>query len=71
MIQLMMIGKLKMTEHNNNKEYEDYVDPVKVKQLDDISAEVEDENNVDVNTKLIIYGVKTLCFRIFSCKSSS
>ena len=40
-----------MTEHTNYKEYEDYVDPVKVKQLDHLSAEVEDENNVDVNNK--------------------
>ena len=47
-----------MTEHTNYEEYEDYVEPVKVKQSDG----VEDENNFDVNTKLINYGVKTLCF---------
>ena len=40
-----------MTEQTNQEEYEDYVEQVKVKQSDDISAEVEDENNVDVNTK--------------------
>ena len=44
-----------MTEHTNYEEFEDYVEPVKGKQSDDISAEV------DVNTMFINYGVKTLC----------
>ena len=30
-------------------------------QSDDISAEVDDEKNVDVISRLIYYGVKTLC----------
>ena len=54
-----------MTEPTNHEEYEDQFGPVEDKQSDDISAEVEDENNIDVNTKLINYGVKTLCFGIF------
>jgi hypothetical protein len=41
-------------------EYEEYVKQVEVKQLDDISAEVDNEKNVDVLSRLIYYGVKTL-----------
>jgi hypothetical protein len=37
-------------------QYEEYVKQVEVKQSDDISAEVDDEKNVDV-----ISSVKTLC----------
>ena len=47
--------KVEMTEPTNYEEYENYFEPVEVKQSDDISAEV------DVNTKLINYGVKTFC----------
>ena len=43
-----------MDDMKEYKEYEDYVEPVKVKQSDDLSAEVEDENNVDATTKLIM-----------------
>ena len=32
-----------------------------MKQMDDISAEVEDEKNVDVICRLISYGGKILC----------
>ena len=48
-----------MPEPTNNEVYEDQFGPVEDKQ-------VEDENNIDVNTKLINYGVKTLCFGIFN-----
>ena len=34
---------------------------LEVKRSDDISAEVDDEKNVDVISRLIYYGVKTLC----------
>ena len=34
---------------------------VEVKQSDDISAKVDDEKNVNVISRLIFYGVKTLC----------
>ena len=51
-----------MTEPTNYEEYEDYVEPVEVKHQDDKFAEVKDENDVDVNSKLMNYGVKTLCF---------
>ena len=54
--------KVEMTEPSNHEEYEDQFGPVEDKQSYDKSAEVEDENNVDVNTTLINYGVKTLCF---------
>ena len=40
----------------NYKEYLDYVEPVETKQSDDITED-EDEDNVDVNTKLINYGL--------------
>ena len=48
------------TEPNVFKQYEEYVKQVEGKQLDDISAEVDDENNVDVISRLIYYSVKTL-----------
>jgi hypothetical protein len=35
------------------EQYEEYVKQVEVKQLDDISAEVDNENNVDVISRLI------------------
>ena len=40
---------------------EEYVKQVEVKQSDDISAEVNDEKNVGVISRLIYYSVKTLC----------
>ena len=50
------------TEPNEpNEQYEEYVKQVEVKQSDDISGEVEDEKNVDVISRLIYYGVKTIC----------
>ena len=49
------------TEPNVYDQYEEYVKQVEVKQSDDISAEVDDEKNVDVIIRLIYYGVKTLC----------
>ena len=52
---------VEMPEPTTYEEYEEYVKPVEVKQSNDISAEVEDDNNVDVFTS-----VKTL----FNCKSS-
>ena len=47
-------------EPNVYEQYEEYVKQVEVKQSDDISAEVEDEKNVDVISRLIYCGVKTL-----------
>ena len=44
-------------------QYGDYVKLVEVKQMDDKSAEVEDEKNGDVICRLISYGGKTLCLR--------
>jgi hypothetical protein len=41
--------------------YEEYVKQVEVKQLADIFAEVDDEKNVDVISRLIYYSVKNLC----------
>jgi hypothetical protein len=49
------------TEPNVYEQYEEYVTQVEVKQSDDISAEVEDEKNVDVISRFIYYGVKTPC----------
>ena len=49
------------TEPNIYEQYEEYVRQVAVKQSDDISAEVEDEKNVNVISRSIYYGVKTLC----------
>ena len=49
------------TEPNVYEQYEEYVKQVEVKQSDDISAEVEDEKNVDVISRFIYYGVKTPC----------
>ena len=49
------------TEPNVYDQYEEYVKQAEVKQSDDISAEVDDENNVDVIIRLIYYGVQTLC----------
>jgi hypothetical protein len=48
-------------EPNVYEQYEEYVKQEEVKQSDDISAEVEDENNVDVIRRLIYHCVKTLC----------
>jgi hypothetical protein len=52
--------KVDMNEHSYYKEYEDYLEPVDIKQLNYISAEVE--TNVDLNIKLINYGVKKIVF---------
>ena len=49
------------TEPNAYEQYEEYVKQVEVKQSDDISAEVDDEKNVDVISRLIYYSVETLC----------
>ena len=49
------------TEPNVYEQYAEYVKQVDVKQSDDISAEVEDEMNVDVISRLVCYGVNTLC----------
>jgi hypothetical protein len=49
------------TEPNVYEKHDEYVKQVEVKQSDDISAKVDDENNVDVISRLIYYGVKTLC----------
>ena len=46
------------TEPNAYEKWEEYVKQVEGKQSDDIFA--EDEKNVDVISKLIYYGVKTL-----------
>jgi hypothetical protein len=43
------------------EQYEEYVKEVEVKQSDDISGEVEDEKNVVVISRLIYYGVRTIC----------
>jgi hypothetical protein len=48
------------TKPNVYDQYEEYVKQVEVKQSDDISSEVDDEKNVDVISRLIYYGVKTL-----------
>jgi hypothetical protein len=48
------------TEPNVYEQFEEYVKQVEVKQSDDISAEVDYEKNVDVISRLIYYGVKTL-----------
>ena len=44
------------TEPNVYEQNEEYVTQVEVKQSDDISAEVEDEKNVDVISRFIYYG---------------
>ena len=49
------------TEPNVDGQYGEYVKEVEVKQMDDISSEVEDEKNVDVISRFIYYGVKTPC----------
>ena len=49
------------TEPNVYDQYKEYVKQEEVKQSDDISAEVDDEKNVDVISRLIYYDVKTLC----------
>ena len=49
------------TEPNVYEQYDKNVKQAEVKQLDDISAEDEDEKNVDVISRLIYFGVKTLC----------
>jgi hypothetical protein len=41
------------TEPNVYEQYEEYVKQVEVEQSDDISAEVDDEKNVDVINRLI------------------
>ena len=38
---------------NVDGQYDEYVKHVKVKQMDDISAEVEDEKNIDVICRLV------------------
>ena len=48
-------------EPNVYEQYEEFVKQVEVKQSVAISAEVEDEKNVDVINRLIYSGVKTLC----------
>ena len=42
------------TEPNVYEQYEEYVKQVEVKQSDDISAEVDDEKNVDIISKFKI-----------------
>ena len=49
------------TEPDVYEQYEEYVKQVEVKQSDDIFAEVEDEKNVDVISRLIYLSVKSLC----------
>ena len=49
------------TEPNVYEQYEEYAKQVEVKQSDDISAEVEDEKNVDVISRFIYYVSKPLC----------
>ena len=49
------------TEPNVYDQYEENVKQVKVKQSNDISAEVDDEKNVDVISRLFYFCVKTLC----------
>ena len=49
------------TEPNVYEQYEEYVTHVELQHSDDISAEVEDEKNVDVISRFISYGVKTPC----------
>ena len=49
------------TEPNVYAQNEEYVKQVEVKQSNDISAEVDDEKNVDVISRLIYYSVETLC----------
>ena len=49
------------TEPNVDGQYGEYVKRVEVKQMDNISAEVEDEKNVEVICRLISYGGKTRC----------
>ena len=67
----MVDMNVEMTEPTTYEEYEEYVEPVEVKQANDISAEVEDENNVDVFTRLTYDSVKPfLLLLIFNCKSS-
>ena len=51
---------VEMPEPTTYEECEEYVKPVEVKQSNDISAEVEDENDVDVFTILTYGSVKTL-----------
>ena len=41
------------TEPNVDGQYDEYVKHVKVKQMDDISAEVEDEKNIDLICRLV------------------
>jgi hypothetical protein len=43
------------TEPNIYEQYEEYVKQVEVKQSDDISAEVEDEKDVDVISRFIYH----------------
>ena len=49
------------TEPTAYEQYEEFVKQVEMKQSDAISAEVEDEINVDEINRLIYSGVKTLC----------
>jgi hypothetical protein len=48
------------TAPNVYYQYEEHVKQVEVKRSDDISAEVDDEKNIDVISRLFYYGVKTL-----------
>ena len=49
------------TEPYFDGQYDEYVKRVEVKQIDDISADVEDENIFDVICRLVSYVGKTLC----------
>jgi hypothetical protein len=49
------------TEPNVYDQYEEYVKQVEVKQSNDISADVDDEKNVDIISRLIYYSVETIC----------
>jgi hypothetical protein len=49
------------TEPNVYEQYEEYVKQVEVKQSNDISAEVDDEKNVYVISRLIYYSIENLC----------
>ena len=48
------------TEPNVREQYKEYFKQVEWKQSDNIFAEVEDENNVDIISMFIYYGVKIM-----------
>ena len=55
-------GQKKISKISNvHEQYEEYIKEVDWKQSADLFAEVEDEKNVDEISRLIYYGVKTLC----------